>query len=198
MTSATIENIDYKAEIRQKTAKPLLWVGLVSIVMFFGGLTSAVIVVGGSDMLGAYELPKIFTISTVVVVVSSILFHVGLISIKKDKLGTAKFMFIGTLILGLTFAYTQCLGWVHLWDNGNGIVAAGKGARAIDSFMYLLPGLHLAHMVGGLISLIVVITKSVKKKYSVNNHLGVQLSITYWHFLGGLWVFLFFFLKYIA
>lgn len=194
MTSIAIENMDHKAEIRQKTAKPLLWIGLVSIVMFFGGLTSAVVVSKADNVFGAYELPTMFLISTFVIVASSIFFHIGLMAIKKDNLSIAKFSFMITLALGLAFGYTQYLGWQQLRADG----IFFSGGSAADSFLYVLTILHLAHVIGGIISLIVIVTKSVKKKYNANNNLGVQLGITYWHFLGGLWVYLFFFLKYIA
>lgn len=47
MEAITFQDNISKAEIRKKTAKPLLWIGIVSIVMFFSGWTSAVIVSKG-------------------------------------------------------------------------------------------------------------------------------------------------------
>ncbi len=195
MTSVTMENINYRDEIRRKTSKPLLWIGMVSIVMFFGGLTSAVVVsVGGGDFV-KIEMPSAFILSTIVIVLSSITFQIGLISIKKSKLAAAKISFLVTLFLGLLFVITQFLGWQTLYNSG--VYAVGSQSTQESSFIYLLTALHIAHLLGGLISLLVVLVKSFKEKYSLNNYLGVQVSITYWHFLGGLWVYLFFFLRYI-
>ena len=194
MTSVTLENIDYKAEIKKKTSKPLLWIGIVSIVMFFSGLTSAVIVIKSDTTWDGFSFPPMFLWSTIIIVCSSLLFHIGLNSVKNDKIGLSKITFIGTLVLGLAFGITQYYAWTQLYANG----VFFSGSNAVHSFLYVLTGLHFAHMLGGLISLIVVITKSVKEKYSSTNYLGIQLSITYWHFLGVLWVYLFFFLKYIA
>jgi cytochrome c oxidase subunit III len=56
--------------------------------------------------------------------------------------------------------------------------------------------LHLMHMVGGLISLIVTAINSSKNKYSPENTLGIRLTAVFWHFLGILWVYLFLFLLY--
>jgi heme/copper-type cytochrome/quinol oxidase subunit 3 len=53
-----------------------------------------------------------------------------------------------------------------------------------SSWMYILTGMHLAHLLGGLISLIVVTTKSLFKKYNKNDIVGIQVSSIYWHFLG--------------
>ena len=195
MTSVTMENINYRDEIRRKTSKPLLWIAMVSIVMFFGGLTSAVIVsVGGGDFL-KIEIPSAFLTSTFVIVLSSVTFQIGLIAIKKGKLALAKISVLLTLIFGLLFVVSQFLGWQTLYNSG--VYAVGNQSTQESSFIYLLTALHIAHLVGGIISLLVVLVKTFKERYSLDNYLGVQVSITYWHFLGGLWIYLFFFLRYI-
>ncbi|PCJ26821.1 MAG: cytochrome oxidase subunit III [Flavobacteriales bacterium] len=194
MTTIRLENISYKEEIRRKTSKPLIWIGIMSIVMFFGGLTSAVIVSQGSGEFLKITMPFAFTVSTVIIVLSSVAFHFGLISIKKGNYAIAKLSIATTLVLGLLFVVSQYLGWVSL--NENGIYAAGKESTQESSFLYLITGLHVLHLIGGLISLIVVLVKIMKERYNAENVLGIQISITYWHFLGGLWIYLFFFLRY--
>ncbi|MGE0562132.1 MAG: heme-copper oxidase subunit III [Flavobacteriales bacterium] len=197
MTSISIENIERRTELKRKTAKPLLWVGLVSIIMFFMGWTSAVIVSKGGD--GNWlniQIPFAFTISTIIIVVSSFVYHYGFISIKKDNVQTLKISSLVTLFLGVLFIYSQFLGWKELYSNG--IVATGASSSNASSYLYLITFFHVLHLIAGVISLIVVFIKSVKQKYSSTNYLGVEVSIIYWHFLGGLWIYLFFFLKYIA
>ena len=195
MTTIAAENINYKEELRRKTSKPLLWVGIASIVMFFSGLTSAVVVSQGGGSFLKIDLPFAFTISTIVIVVSSFAFHFGMISIKKGNLAIAKISILSTLVLGMLFVLTQFLGWVELYENG--VYAVGSQSTQESSYLYLLTALHIAHLLGGLISLIVVLIKTIREKYSSDNYLGVQVSITYWHFLGGLWIYLFFFLRFI-
>jgi cytochrome c oxidase subunit 3 len=195
MTTLSMENINYKEDLRRKTSKPLLWVAIVSILMFFGGLTSAVVVSQGGGQFLRIPMPFAFTISTFVIVMSSIAFHVGLISIKKGNYSLAKISVLSALILGFGFVATQYMGWVTLHDAG--VYAIGSQSTQESSFLYLLTALHIAHLVGGLISLIVVLVKTMKEKYSLDNMLGMQVSITYWHFLGGLWIYLFFFLRFI-
>jgi cytochrome c oxidase subunit 3 len=195
MTSVTMDNINYKHEVKKKTSKPLLWVGIVSIVMFFGGLTSAVVVSQGGGGFINIALPQAFTLSTVVILLSSVLFHLGLTATKKGNNQLAKFSILGTLVLGLLFVYTQYMGWQTLFENG--VYAVGSQSTQESSYLYLLTALHVAHLVGGLVSLIIVLVKTLKSKYTTDNYLGVQVSITYWHFLGGLWLYLFLFLKYV-
>lgn len=67
-----------------------------------------------------------------------------------------------------------------------------------SSWMYILTGLHLAHLIGGIISLIVVTIKSLFKKYNENDIVGIQVSSIYWHFLDILWLSLLFLLYYVG
>tara|TARA_B100000809_G_scaffold20912_1_gene18479 strand:- start:5830 stop:6423 length:594 start_codon:yes stop_codon:yes gene_type:complete len=194
MATIVSNNSHYKDELKRKNSKPLLWIALVSIVMFFGGMTSAVIVSQGGGSFIPIPMPIGFTISTYIIIVSSFVFHFGLIAIKKENYGLAKISVVLTLILGLSFVFTQYMGWVTLHDNG--FYLTGKESTQESSFLYLITGLHIAHLIGGLISLIVVLVKTVKKRYNSDDSVGYQVSLTYWHFLGGLWVYLFFFLRY--
>lgn len=197
MSSITIENINSKADLKRKTAKPLLWIGIVSIVMFFSGWTSAVIVSkgGAPDWLNI-NLPSAFTYSTLIIVLSSLFFHFGLIAIKKDNKNQLKVLVLLTLICGVSFVVSQFLGWKSLYNEG--IVATGNESTNASSYLYLITAFHVLHLLAGIISLIVVSVKSFLGKYNSTNFLGVELSLIYWHFLGALWIYLFFFLKYIA
>jgi len=67
-----------------------------------------------------------------------------------------------------------------------------------SSWMYILTGMHLAHLIGGIISLIVVTIKSLLKKYTENDIVGIQVSSIYWHFLDILWLSLLFLLYYVG
>ncbi len=194
MATVAMENINYKDELRRKTSKPLLWIGIVSIVMFFGGLTSAVIVSQGGGGFINIALPKAFLISTIVIVLSSVVYHIGLKATKKGNQSLAKATILGALILGLAFVFTQYLGWQNLVDRGYYL----SGTSQASSYLYLLTILHVLHLVGGIISLIIVLVKTFKQRYTPAKNLGVQVSITYWHFLGGLWIYLYVFLMYIT
>ncbi|MDB4533997.1 cytochrome c oxidase subunit 3 [Vicingaceae bacterium] len=194
MSTITLENTNYKDELKRKNSKPLLWIALVSIIMFFGGITSAVIVSQGGGSFISIPMPLGFTISTFIIVLSSITFHFGFISIKKGNYGVATISIGLTLLLGLLFVITQYSGWVTLHDSG--FYLAGSESTQESSFLYLITGLHVVHLIGGLVSLIVVLVKTFKKKYNLEDTVGMQVSLTYWHFLGGLWIYLFFFLRY--
>ena len=194
MITSTLDK-EIKKDMRAKSAKPLLWIGMASIVMFFGGLTSAVIVKHGEGDWQGFELPLPFWISTVIIILSSIAFNLALSAAKKDQQANIKKAIGATLLLGVAFMITQFMGWGTLKDQG--IYLTGKTQQASGSYFLVLTWAHFAHLIGGIISLIVVFVNSSKDKYNSKNLLGLQLSATYWHFLGGLWIYLFIFLNFI-
>ena len=74
---------------------------------------------------------------------------------------------------------------------------AGRDSNAAGSFMYVLTGLHLAHLIFGIGAVAVVWIKSRLQRYNSENLLGVRLCAIFWHFLDVLWVFLFLFLLFL-
>lgn len=185
----------HKAEIKaaqRKAAKPLLYIGIVSIVMLFAGLTSAYVVRADNGNWLVFSLPSISIISTGIIITSSLTMFIAQRAIKKDKYTLTSLALFATLALGIAFFFTQLEGWKQL--TAQGIYFVGKYSNASGSFLYLIALVHLAHMVGGLIALMVSLTKNLLKKYSSANSLGIELTAIYWHFLDLLWVYLFLFL----
>ena len=185
----------HKAELiaaRRKAAKPLLWIGIVSIVMLFAGLTSAYVVRAQNGSWQIFQLPSIMIISTAIIISSSLTMLLAQTAIKKNNYKLTSLGLFLTLALGFAFFYTQFRGWHDLSDQG--VYFAGKKSTGSGSFLIIIAFMHLAHMVGGLIALMVSLTKSLLKKYSASDSLGIELTAIYWHFLDILWVYLFLFL----
>lgn len=185
----------HKAEIKaatRKTAKPLLYIGIISIVMLFAGLTSAYVVRADNGNWLVFNLPDIAIISTGIIITSSLTMLMAQKAIKKGNLKLTSIGLFLTLVLGIAFFYTQVEGWKQLTEQG--IYFVGKYANASGSFLYFIAMIHMFHMVGGLIALVVSLTKSLLKKYSPADYLGIELTAIYWHFLDLLWVYLFLFL----
>ena len=191
----TYPNDMTRPEVREKVKKALLYVGIVSMVMLFAGLTSGYVVKMGDANWVVFEMPPLFWINTGVILLSSFPMQWAVISIKKDNKQNLKTAVLLTLILGLAFVVLQYNAWVALTEQG--IFFAGSKSTASGSFLYVLSGLHMAHLSGGIISLVVVWIKSLKGKYSSQNMLGVKLCAIYWHFLDLLWIYLFLFLYFI-
>ena len=185
----------HREEIRaakRKTAKPLLWTGIVSIVMLFAGLTSAYVVRADNGNWDVFSLPDIAIISTAIIITSSFTLIIAQRAIKKGNYRLTALGLFLTLGLGVAFFFTQLEGWREL--TAQHIYFIGKGSNAAGSFLYLIALVHLLHMVGGLIALMVSLTKTLLKRYSPSDFLGIELTAIYWHFLDVLWVYLFLFL----
>lgn len=185
----------HKAEMalmRKKSAKALLWIGIVSIIMLFSGLTSAYVVRADNGNWLVFQLPSIAIISTAVIILSSFTMFLAQMAIKKDKFKAVSLYLFITFVLGLAFTYTQYLGWKELTLQG--IYFLGKYSNASGSFLYLIAVVHLLHLFGGLIALLITLIKSLKNKYNSQDYLGIELSAIYWHFLDLLWIYLFLFL----
>ena len=175
------------------TYKTMLWVGMISMFMMFAGLTSAYIVSKSRpDWLVDFELPFAFALSTIVMVLSSFTYHFALAAIRKDdRSRTSMFLWI-TFVLGVTFVFLQFKGFGQVIDNG--FYFTGPESNVTTSFLYIVVIMHIAHLSAGLISLLIVIYNHYKQKYNSSQPLGIELSVTFWHFLDFLWLYLFLFL----
>lgn len=181
-------------EIKIKTIKAkkmMLLFSMLSIAMTFAGLTSAYIVSKARpDWLKDFELPVSFSISTVFIILSSITIWFAKNNLKKNNSSTSNWLF-ATFILGVLFIIMQFTGFNTLISKG--FFFTGAQSTITTSFLYVLAVLHLVHLFAGMIVLCVVIFNNYKKKYE-KEKLGFELAVTFWHFLGVLWVYLFVFL----
>lgn len=174
---------------RLKAGKMLMYLYIISVIMIFAGLTSAYIVRRAEGNWRFFELPFVFWISTLLILASSVTHHLALLAAKKNDITKISAYLILTLMLGIGFAFTQFLGWqklisikVHLVGNPS------------ESFVYILTGMHLLHMIGAIFFVTWATIKSLKYYFHQNNYYALDLCAKFWHFLDFLWVYLFFFL----
>lgn len=188
-----IENIEIIRDRRAMGMNPskfIVWLFIVSITMLFAALTSAYIVKqSGGEWLN-FNLPGMFWITSTIILVSSITMQLALKSAKEDRFNGLKTYLILTALLGVAFLFGQYQSWKQLVDIDVYFVGNPAG-----SFMYVLTGLHAVHIISGLIFLLVIIGSSFKLKIHSRSLVRIQMCTTYWHFLGGLWLYLFLFLK---
>jgi cytochrome c oxidase subunit 3 len=105
-------------EVREKMKKNLVYVGILSVVMLFAGLTSAYIVSMGDAFWLKFDLPSAFYISTAVIVLSSITFELAKYFIKKGNGKALKIFIVLTFLLGIGFIYFQFKAYNQMIDNG--------------------------------------------------------------------------------
>jgi len=105
-------------EVREKMKMNLVYVGILSVIMLFGGLTSAYIVSMGDSFWLKFPLPTPFFISTVLIVLSSITFVAAVFFAKRNNQAMLKAFMLITFVLGLGFVFFQFKGYGKLIDDG--------------------------------------------------------------------------------
>lgn len=184
-------------EKNNRAIRMMLWFGIVSLIMSFAGLTSAVLVSRQrEDWLNDFEMPQAFFISCVLMVISSLTFIGAKRALKKNNRKVTTLLLLTTFGLGIAFVMSQYAGFNQIVASG--YYFTGKTSNVTMSFIYVIAFVHVLHVFAGLISLLVVIYNHFKQKYTATNMLGMELSATFWHFVDILWLFLFLFLTYVA
>jgi len=190
------ESLDQELKpAKRKSAKPMLWVSMISMTMMFAGLTSAYVVSRKRDDWVSFDLPNAFYISTLLILVSSIAFMLAKFFIQKDNRQLTTLFLVSTLILGVGFVFFQFEGFKELFNSG--LVFAGEHSTVKSSFIYGITLAHLAHIAAGIIVLLVVMVNHFNKKYSSKDSLGLELGAIFWHFVDILWIYLFLFFYFI-
>ena len=176
-----------------RSYKLLLLFAMLSMTMMFAGLTSAFVVSKSrGDWFQDFEMPTAFFISTVIILLCSVTFHLAKLSIRKDnRKATTNYLF-ATLGLGFLFVFFQFEGFNEIVKSG--YFFTGPESNITTTFLYVVTVVHLAHLFGGLISLLIIIYNHFKQKYNSSQTLGIELGAMYWHFLDFLWIYLFLFL----
>jgi cytochrome c oxidase subunit 3 len=258
-----MENSDFKEinpfeghspEVKLRSKKMIVWFLIFAVVMLFGGITSAIMVLYGKLLWVHIQPPNIFWVGNALIVLSSASLIFALKALKAGKQSSALIGTLVTFILGLGFVFTQNKGWDEMaaMGMGNTITQTEQGIKQSrwntlgklngeygtnyyfelngqkltkegDNYYYIRPDqsredktlevqttfnasgamlsvliyLHIAHLLFGLIYLLVNIFRLKKGKLNKDNWISHQSNGLYWHFMGVLWIYLFFFIFYI-
>lgn len=169
-----------------------LWVAMGSIIMMFAGLTSAYIVKRNQVNWQGFELPIIFTYSTVVILLSSVTIQLALRSFKQRRMAAYRQLMIVTAVLGTAFIAMQWTGFTQL--HYMGIKLIGPGSNVSGSFLAVIAGMHMLHVLGGVVALVAILVQAFLSKTRNYSAVPVEVATQYWHFVDLLWIYLFVFL----
>ena len=167
-----------------------MWLFLVSVVMIFISLSSAYIVKKSISEWDYVVFPSYFQITSVIIIFSSVTMHYAYLATKKNNLNAIRRRLLLTAGLGLLFVIGQIKGWNQLVENGFYFA----GGNASSSFVYVFSGLHILHLIGALIFLGIVLINTFKLEHYPKFLLRMEMCTTFWHFLTGLWLYLYLFL----
>lgn len=164
-----------------------LWIGCASIMMMFAAFTSAYIVRHAVGNWLEFRLPDVFFVSTAVILVSSMTLHGAYLAFKKGNEKRYKSLLVISAILGIAFIVLQYQGWMAMQSIG--IMLDGNPS---GSFIYVISGVHAAHVLGGIAAIIMAILHAFALPFEVTDtrKLRFELTLTYWHFVDFLWLYL--------
>src|SRR2546421_3013315 len=168
-----------------------MWVALAAVTMMFTALTSAYIVrANSSNDWRPIEMPRLLWLSTALIVASSISFEIARRALKRGKGSLYNRWLMLTVMLGLAFLASQLMAWRQLVAQGIYVAS-----NPHSSFFYVLTGAHGLHLLGGILGLDYLLLRSWRRGYEEHaeeKRRAMANSVAlYWHFMDGLWIYLF-------
>ncbi len=189
--------IPYNEELRPDTglynAKLGIWLFLASEIMLFGGLFSAYIMLRLSDPnwasygQDALNVP-LATLNTAVLITSSITMVMSWVSLKLNDLKKYKLYMGLTLLCSFGFLVIKYIEYSSKFDHG--LFPSTNNFLAV---YFVLTGLHMLHVVGGIIVNGYFFGPGVKMWDSEPERFTNRIEVAglYWHFVDLVWIFLF-------
>jgi cytochrome c oxidase subunit 3 len=167
--------------------KLALWVAIAAMIMMFGAMTSSYIVRRSAGNWFEFRLPDIFFLNTVVIILSSATIQLSYQSFRKGRESAYKGYLVLTFVLGLLFVLLQYKGWESL-----NAIGATFTINPSSSFVYVISGLHAAHLLGGIAGLAVAMVHAYYLPFKPTRRrlTRFEILLQYWHFVDALWVYL--------
>jgi len=164
-----------------------LWVACASMSMLFAEHTTAYRVRQAAGNGLEIPLPKIFFVNTLVILISSVTLHGSYLACKREQESLYKGLLVISLLLGFAFVVLQYQGWEALAAMGIPLKLNPSG-----DLVYALSWIHLAHVLGGITALAIALIIAFSRKFKVTpaRKLRFELTLTYWHFVGGVLLYL--------
>jgi cytochrome c oxidase subunit III len=173
-----------------------LLVAIGSIVMMFAGFTSAYVVKSNQANWLQFNMPPMFWYSTAVMLTSSLTIFLAAKAFKAREMARYRLLVTITAGLGIAFVILQCLGFSYLEQHGVKLI--GAGSNAAGSFIGVITGVHMLHVLGGVVALLVMFFKAYSRRRKNYSSTGIEMVGIYWHFVDFLWIYLFLFFQYVS
>ena len=186
IVTTTVPQITVPARVsgQVEASRSGIWVGIFAIIMSFAALTSALLVRQGSGEWSHIVIPSILYANTATLLLSSFTMEMSRRALARSA-GVSAWIGI-TLLLGLSFVAGQYLAWRHLAAQGLYLATNPN-----SSFLYVFTGMHALHLLGGIAVLVYLLGRVIGGHTCIRHHL-LDNTAVYWHFMGGLWLYLLF------
>jgi len=165
-----------------------MWMVLAAIVMMFGALSAAYVMVS-EEQPTPVRMPRMFFVSTGLILVSSVTFQRAKRSLQQDRARAYLRWLLATLGLGCAFLASQLIGWRELARAG--VYFSGHPR---STFFYLATALHGGHLLGGIGLVFYLVIRRLRPLWPLNtekNTTWTKVVGLYWHAMDGIWIWLF-------
>lgn len=175
---------------------------MLYLAMFGSGLIFLFLVVaflfsGLNQLEGLnHKMPVAFLISTFLIILSGYTATKMRLYFQEENISKLESSLRATFWLGITFTVLQFAGWKELTDMGINFTGIPSG-----SFLYLLSGIHIVHLVGAMVFALILLLKlrrtqsdGIQKLLLITNpyeKMRIRLFTVYWHFMDAVWLVLF-------
>ncbi|RZL38828.1 MAG: heme-copper oxidase subunit III [Pedobacter sp.] len=174
-----------------KPKKFIVWLFVVSSTIMFGGFTSYYLVFAASKGKGhGLVLPDAFIYSTLLIIASSVTLTFASRALRKLNFSLQRKMLWLTIVLAFGFGFMQFVAWGSMVKTGATLV----GNNAAISFIYVVPLMHLFHIIAGLGFITSSLVGSYKNITLAKNKFRMEITSIFWHFIDILWIYLYVFL----
>jgi cytochrome c oxidase subunit 3 len=174
-----------------------MYIFLASEVMFFGSLFAVYFYLYGSHPtwppLAPEARPEYYVswypiplLNTIILFSSGVTCHFAAEAIANDNRRRFFMLQIATIILGIAFEVGQLYEFIQAFGRGLNLTA-----NTFASAFFTLTGFHGAHVLGGLVLLILILFRAYRGQFSSRHHVAVNAVTLYWHFVDVVWFFLF-------
>lgn len=173
-----------------------LWIAMASILMMFAGFTSAYLVKRNDANWLQFQLPLVFWYSTAVILLSSLTIYLAERSFKARNMFRYRILITLTAALGVLFVILQWVGFEYLQNHGVKLI--GSGSNPSGSFLGVITGVHMLHVTGGVVVLIIMFLKAYNGRSKNYSSVPIEVASTYWHFVDAIWIYLFIFFNIVS
>jgi len=174
-----------------------MYIFLASEVMFFGSMFAMYFYLVGSHPtwppIPPSNRPEYYVnwwpipfFNTIILLSSGVTCHFALEGLAHDNRRRFFVLLITTIVLGFMFEAGQLYEFIEAFDRGLTLKA-----NTFASAFFTMTGFHGAHVLGGLILLLLILYRASRGQFSARNHVGPAAVTLYWHFVDVVWIFLF-------
>lgn len=197
MSYAQGEQVGTVDEHGQEGGRSMGWWGMIFFIaseaLIFANFIAAYLYLEIRN--GNWQLPTelVFPlINTVILLSSSIPAHylVGR-GVEKNDWGRVRLGLFLTILLGAIFLGGQVFEYSGLFGDHFMPSSTVPGVGIFSSCFFMLTGFHGLHVTVGLIFLVIVLLRTLRGDFTAKNHFAVQAAEMYWHFVDGVWIFVF-------